>query len=54
MLRKGCNLNDKNKDFLTPLHIATSKSHYDVMELLLMHGAKVGNRVLPLACLINT
>ena len=39
--RKGCNLNDKNKEFLTPLHLATDKSHYDVMELLLKHGAKV-------------
>ena len=41
LCRKGCNLNDKNKDFLTPLHIATDKSHYDVMELMLKHGAKV-------------
>ena len=29
------------KEFLTPLHVATEKSHYDVMELLLKHGAKV-------------
>ena len=41
LCRKGCNLNDKNKEFLTPLHIATDKSHYDVLELLLKHGAKV-------------
>jgi hypothetical protein len=89
LCRKGCNLNEKNKEFLTPLHIATGqgdfhidffvfwfafynrnvysfpmlmsaevllgsgtpvidililfpdKSHYDVMELLLKHGAKV-------------
>jgi len=41
LCRKGCNLNDKNKEFLTPLHLATDKSHYDVMELLLKHGAKV-------------
>lgn len=34
-------MNDKNKEFLTPLHLATDKSHYDVMELLLKHGAKV-------------
>ena len=45
--RKGCNLNDKNKEFLTPLHIATDKSHYDVMELLLKHGAKVGRSNIP-------
>ena len=36
-------MNDKNKEFLTPLHLATDKSHYDVMELLLKHGAKVRN-----------
>ena len=41
LCRKGCHLNEKNKDFLTPLHLATDKSHYDVMELLLKHGAKV-------------
>jgi tankyrase len=41
LCRKGCNLNEKNRDFLTPLHVATDKSHYDVMELLLKHGAKV-------------
>jgi len=41
LCRKGCNLNEKNKEFLTPLHVATDKSHYDVMELLLKHGAKV-------------
>jgi len=41
LCRKGCNMNEKNKEFLTPLHVATEKSHYDVMELLLKHGAKV-------------
>uniref|UniRef100_T1ISP3 Uncharacterized protein n=1 Tax=Strigamia maritima TaxID=126957 RepID=T1ISP3_STRMM len=41
LIRKGANVNDKNKDFLTPLHIAAEKSHYDVMDLLLKQGAKV-------------
>ena len=41
LYRKGANLNEKNKDFLTPLHVAADKSHYDVMELLLKHGSKV-------------
>ena len=27
--------------FLTPLHVAADKSHYDVMDVLLKHGAKV-------------
>ncbi|XP_059179207.1 poly [ADP-ribose] polymerase tankyrase-1-like isoform X1 [Physella acuta] len=41
LIRKGANLNDKNKDYLTPLHIAADKAHYDVMDVLLKHGAKV-------------
>uniref|UniRef100_A0ABM0N060 Poly [ADP-ribose] polymerase n=1 Tax=Saccoglossus kowalevskii TaxID=10224 RepID=A0ABM0N060_SACKO len=41
LIRKGGNLNDKNKEFLTPLHVATDKGHFDVMETLLKHGAKV-------------
>lgn len=41
LIRKGANLNDKNKSLLTPLHIAADKSHYDVMDALLRHGAKV-------------
>lgn len=41
LIRKGANLNDKNKDFLTPLHVTSEKSHFDVMDVLLKHGAKV-------------
>lgn len=41
LIRKGANLNDKNKDFLTPLHTAADKNHFDVMEILLKNGAKV-------------
>ena len=33
LYRKGANLNDKNKDLLTPLHLAADKSHYDVVEV---------------------
>ncbi|XP_041368600.1 poly [ADP-ribose] polymerase tankyrase-1-like [Gigantopelta aegis] len=43
LIRKGANLNDKNKDYLTPLHIAGDKAHYDVMDVLLKHGAKVNS-----------
>ena len=39
--RKGANLNDKNKEFLTPLHLAVDKSHYDVIDVLLKCRAKV-------------
>jgi len=33
LCRKGANLNDKNKEFLTPLHLAAEKSHFDVSKL---------------------
>lgn len=41
LIRKGALLNEKNKDFLTPLHIASDLSHFDSMDLLLKSGAKV-------------
>ncbi|XP_013391608.1 tankyrase-1 isoform X2 [Lingula anatina] len=41
LIRKGANLNDKNKEFLTPLHMAADKSHIEIVDVLLKHGAKV-------------
>lgn len=41
LIRKGVHLNEKNKDFLTPLHIAADNSHFDLMDILLRNGAKV-------------
>ncbi|CAG0880158.1 unnamed protein product [Darwinula stevensoni] len=41
LVRKGANLNEKNKAFLTPLHVATERGQFDAMEALLKHGAKV-------------
>ncbi|XP_055375005.1 poly [ADP-ribose] polymerase tankyrase [Condylostylus longicornis] len=41
LIRKGALLNEKNKDFLTSLHIAADNSHYDIMDILLKNGAKV-------------
>ncbi|MCL4121040.1 UNVERIFIED_CONTAM: hypothetical protein GTU68_004294, partial [Idotea baltica] len=41
LLRKGVNPQEKNDDFLTPLHLAADKGHHDIMEPLLKHGAKV-------------
>ncbi|KAJ8264368.1 hypothetical protein GJAV_G00148350 [Gymnothorax javanicus] len=41
LLRKGANVNDKTKDFLTPLHLASEKSHNDIIEVLVKHEAKV-------------
>uniref|UniRef100_A0AAR2IRU1 Poly [ADP-ribose] polymerase n=2 Tax=Pygocentrus nattereri TaxID=42514 RepID=A0AAR2IRU1_PYGNA len=41
LLRKGANVNEKTKDLLTPLHLASEKSHNDVIEVLLKHEAKV-------------
>ncbi|KAL5021726.1 hypothetical protein ScPMuIL_000881 [Solemya velum] len=41
LVRNRANLNDKNTEYLTPLHVAADKAHYDVMDVLLKHGAKV-------------
>uniref|UniRef100_A0A8C9SL90 Poly [ADP-ribose] polymerase n=1 Tax=Scleropages formosus TaxID=113540 RepID=A0A8C9SL90_SCLFO len=41
LLRKGANVNEKTRDFLTPLHLASEKSHNDVIEVLVKHEAKV-------------
>nr|XP_060624723.1 poly [ADP-ribose] polymerase tankyrase-2 isoform X2 [Anolis sagrei ordinatus] len=41
LLRKGANINEKTKDFLTPLHVASEKAHNDVIEVLVKHEAKV-------------
>lgn len=41
LLRKGAPLQEKNKEFLTPLHVCADKGHCDIMELLLKHGSKV-------------
>uniref|UniRef100_A0A8C1GGF7 Poly [ADP-ribose] polymerase n=1 Tax=Cyprinus carpio TaxID=7962 RepID=A0A8C1GGF7_CYPCA len=41
LLRKGASVNEKNKDFLTPLHLAAEKSHNDIIEVLVKHEAKV-------------
>ena len=41
LVRKGAHLNEKNKDFLTALHVAADLGHYAVLETLLQHGAKV-------------
>ncbi|XP_061491464.1 poly [ADP-ribose] polymerase tankyrase-2 isoform X4 [Rhineura floridana] len=41
LLRKGANINEKTKDFLTPLHVASEKGHNDVVEVVMKHEAKV-------------
>nr|XP_006117516.1 tankyrase-2 isoform X4 [Pelodiscus sinensis] len=41
LLRKGANINEKTKDFLTPLHVASEKAHNDVVEVIVKHEAKV-------------
>lgn len=41
LIKKGVNLNEKNRDFLSPLHLAADKSQHDLLELFLKHGAKV-------------
>ncbi|KTF86185.1 hypothetical protein cypCar_00016699 [Cyprinus carpio] len=41
LLRKGANVNEKNKDFMTALHVAAERAHNDIMEVLQKHGAKM-------------
>lgn len=41
LIRKGAHLNEKNKEFLTPVHLTADNSHYDLMDVLLRNGAKV-------------
>lgn len=41
LIRKGAQLNAKNKDFLTPLHVASDNSYYDVIDALIRNGANI-------------
>ncbi|XP_024083143.1 tankyrase isoform X2 [Cimex lectularius] len=41
LVRKGAQLNEKNKEMLTPLHVATDLGNHDIMDTLLRLGAKV-------------
>uniref|UniRef100_A0A8C7V8C6 Poly [ADP-ribose] polymerase n=1 Tax=Oncorhynchus mykiss TaxID=8022 RepID=A0A8C7V8C6_ONCMY len=41
LLRKGANVNEKNKDFMTTLHVAAERAHNDILDVLQKHGAKV-------------
>ncbi|KAL2091699.1 hypothetical protein ACEWY4_011515 [Coilia grayii] len=41
LLRKGANVNEKNKDFMSSFHVAAERAHNDVLEVLHKHGAKV-------------
>lgn len=41
LLRKGATINDKTKEFLTPLHVASDKAHKDVVKVVVKHEAKV-------------
>lgn len=43
LLRKGTLLNEKNKDFLTPLHLAADHSYFEIMDLLLKSGADINS-----------
>ncbi|XP_059803541.1 poly [ADP-ribose] polymerase tankyrase-2 isoform X3 [Hypanus sabinus] len=41
LLRKGANVDEKTKDLLTPLHVASEKAHNDMIEVLVKNDAKV-------------
>ena len=44
LLEHGADVNARNKDSVTPLHIAAGEGHVDVARLLLEHGAYVNAR----------
>ncbi|XP_065828038.1 poly [ADP-ribose] polymerase tankyrase-1-like [Oscarella lobularis] len=41
LIKKNADVNLKNKEMQTPLHVAAEKAHLDSMELLLKNGVKV-------------
>ncbi|KAG8435238.1 hypothetical protein GDO86_013259 [Hymenochirus boettgeri] len=41
LVKKGANVNEKTKDFLTALHVAADKAHNDIIEVLVKHEVKV-------------
>lgn len=41
MSRKGAQINEINKEILTPLHVAADYGHFDVMETFIRIGARV-------------
>lgn len=41
LIRKGAALNEKNKEFLTPLHLAANQANYEAMDLLLKNDADI-------------
>ncbi|XP_067908702.1 poly [ADP-ribose] polymerase tankyrase-2 isoform X4 [Heterodontus francisci] len=41
LLRKGANVDEKTKDLLTPLHMASEKAHNDIIEVLIKNDTKV-------------
>ncbi|KAG8040195.1 hypothetical protein G9C98_000765 [Cotesia typhae] len=41
LIRKNAAVNEKNKDFLTPLHVAADRSYFEAMEILLSSNARV-------------
>lgn len=41
LCRKGAQINEPNKEQLTPLHIAAEYGHFDIMELFIRLGARI-------------
>lgn len=41
--RKGAQINEANKELLTPLHIAADYGHFDIMETFIRLGARVNS-----------
>ncbi len=43
LLNTGIDVNKKNEDGWTPLHIAASKNHREIVELLIKNGADINS-----------
>ena len=41
LIKVGTNVNSKDENFLTPLHLATLKNHKEIVQLLLKNGAEI-------------
>ncbi len=41
LLMKGCNVNERDEELKTPLHVAAYKGNHEMIQLLIKHGASI-------------
>ncbi len=44
LIEKGADINDKEKDDWTPLHLAARESHFEIVHLLIEKEASVNDK----------